>query len=377
VTAVQVAIMLTVLVGFAALTIDVGRLELTKAELQNAADAAAMAGASAFADDSLRDGGYGDDPELLASLLAEEARARCIAYAASNKAMGRNVLLSENEIIVGRYDADNPSAGLDPNGIPNAVQVTARFAEGNQNGPVLNLFASVFGFHTSDVGALAAAAFDDRFTGYTQPENGPMIPFTIYVDTYEDMLVNGPDDFSYDEDQDAVQNFPDGNRELRLYPYGTWESSDGAGNFGILNVGTTNQGTDVLAEQIANGIAPADIETETSARELTFFNDDGDPTTYEITGTPGLAGGLESAVESRVGDVVGFFVHSNLVDPGSNATYTIVKVAFGRIMEVFLHGNPDNRRIVIQPVVYSDGGVHTDPDAPDSDGMVGRIILVR
>ena len=45
VAAVQVAVMLVVLVGVAALTIDGGHLMFVRGELQNAADAAALAGA--------------------------------------------------------------------------------------------------------------------------------------------------------------------------------------------------------------------------------------------------------------------------------------------------------------------------------------------
>jgi len=46
VTAVYVALLISVFIGFAALAIDIGYLMVTKNELQNAADSAALAGAS-------------------------------------------------------------------------------------------------------------------------------------------------------------------------------------------------------------------------------------------------------------------------------------------------------------------------------------------
>ena len=56
VVVVQVAVLLTVLLGFVALTVDVGLMYNTKAELQAAADAAALAGAAApYNDDGLVD----------------------------------------------------------------------------------------------------------------------------------------------------------------------------------------------------------------------------------------------------------------------------------------------------------------------------------
>ena len=48
VVAVFALVMLVVLLGFAALTIDVGAMYNTRADLQHAADAAALAGASAY-----------------------------------------------------------------------------------------------------------------------------------------------------------------------------------------------------------------------------------------------------------------------------------------------------------------------------------------
>ena len=42
-------VMMIVLVGFASLTLDVGAIYNTRADLQNAADAAALAGASVLA----------------------------------------------------------------------------------------------------------------------------------------------------------------------------------------------------------------------------------------------------------------------------------------------------------------------------------------
>ena len=51
VTAVYVALLISVFIGFAAWVIDIGFIMVTKNELQNAADAAALAGASALSSD--------------------------------------------------------------------------------------------------------------------------------------------------------------------------------------------------------------------------------------------------------------------------------------------------------------------------------------
>ena len=80
--------------------------------------------------------------------------------------------------------------------------------------------------------------------------------------------------------------------------------------------------------------------------------------------------------DARLGDVVGFFVHSTVVDSGSNTTYTITKIAFARLV---LTGDPDGTgyQVVVQPLVFSDPSVGLDPNAPSSAGMVGRVALVK
>ena len=376
VAAVAAVALLVVLLGFAALAVDVGHLYVAKGDLQRAADAAALAGASAFTEDSLRELAGGDQ-DLFYELAADEARTRAAHWCWRNKTTGVNPVLEDADIVVGWYDPADPTAALVVGGKANAVQVTGRFTRQSQNGPVSNFFATVMGFADTDVSATATAAFDTHFDSYTPRMPGVLIPFTIHVDEYDDQVLSGPDEFGYDEDLDLVQNFPDSTPEVVLYPYKFDPGGpDGAGNFGILNVGTENQGGAALSDQIIEGITQEDVEAETGVPHLTFLDADNNPTTYQITGTPGVTGGLEAAIEARVGDVVGFFLHNNLVDPGSNAVYTIVRLEFGQIMEVELSGNPDNRRLRIQPVLYTDPGVGTDPDAPD-DGEVGRVILVR
>ena len=368
---VQVVALLAVLLGFAALSIDVGNLYVAKAELQNAADAAALAGASTFAEDDYRKYGWADPSDVLLAEVRSDVQARCLAYATRNEVVARSVTLEAQDVVVGHFDFDNPSAPLDFTGRPNAAQVTARFAGDSPNGPIVNFFASIFGFDTTDVSATGTAAFDDRFAQYTQPTNGPLIPFTIHEDLYDDWLSTGPDEHTYDEDLDVVQEFPDGIPEVRLYPHKFEDPPAGAGNFGLLEVGMAD-----LAAQTETGIPPEDLEAEVGTSDLNFVDDAGNPVTYEITGATGLKKDLEAILQARIGDVVGFFVHSTVVDSGTNATFTITKVAFGRLV---LASDPDGAgfQISVQPLVYSDPSVGLDPNAPGSAGMVGRIVLVK
>jgi len=377
--AVMFAVMVVVLLGFAALSVDVGHLYLAKAELQRTADAAALSGALSLADDRqiIYDQGEQDEDSL--QEMADAVAALAVNIAAQNSANNLAPVLQDGDVVVGLFDFANPTAPLAVGGGVNAVQVTARLTQASANGPVAHFFAPVLGAMHSDVTASAVAAFDDHFVGYAPPSSGPgpLIPFTIYVDEYEDQLVNGPDQFEYDDDLALVREFPDSVREIRLFPYKDDEGGDGAGNFGILNIGIGNMGVPGVQGQILYGVTAEQLAQEIGTSEVRFFDDDGNPITHDVTGNPGMQVGMEDAVETRVGDVVGFFVHSQLVDTGSNSVYTITNIRFGRLMEVHLTGKPDERRIRIQPAVYTDPGIITDPDAPSSQGQVGKVLIVQ
>jgi len=128
--------------------------------------------------------------------------------------------------------------------------------------------------------------------------------------------------------------------------------TEGDGNFGVLNIGTGNQGSTAERAQIENGVAPSDFEMEIGTSDLTFKDEGGDPTTYDMTGSPGLEATLNSAIGEKVGEVVGCFLHSNVVLSGANANYTITNLRFGRVMDIRLTGPPDQRGFYIQPVSY-------------------------
>lgn len=172
VVVVQVAVLLTVLLGFVALTVDVGLMYNTKAELQAAADAAALAGAATlYTEDGLVDP-YGS---------ASTAQ----SVAGSHLAAGLPVTLATGDIAIGRYD--DP---LDPNAVfvpiidntANTVWATAARRATENNG-VGMLFAGVFGCDTTTITARAAASLLSVTTtniipiALRAPGFGPVDPF--------------------------------------------------------------------------------------------------------------------------------------------------------------------------------------------------------
>jgi Putative Flp pilus-assembly TadE/G-like len=365
-------ISMPVFIGFAALALDLGLVCTTKTELQRAADAAAMAGASAY----LTDAGLKEDHSAVTKL----ADSRAQAISKPNVTIHASTLLDIKDIALGTHDPDNWKGSLTQSGRWNAVDLTVRRTAGSLNGSIPFLFSRFFGKNEGGTTAHARAAVDDHFAGYDlKKSTQALIPFTISESLYEQLAQSGPDQYSYDG---SIHGTSDKISEVRLFP---WKAQNiagedgkaGSGNFGTLNVGANGQGTSYLSSQIENGIPNTDLQSEFGTSELKFYDSSGGAKTYSGTGNPGLSTGISSSVNARLGQVVGFFVHNSFTDNGSNTTYQISGIRFGRIMAVDLTGSPKTRTISIQPVAYTDVSVIVDPEAPSTNGKIVRIFLVQ
>lgn len=377
-----VAVTMPVLVAFTALTVDYGYVVLGKSQLQNVADAAALAGASAYFSDS---GMRRSNDEL--TLLA---RARAKAMAHSNEVMTSDMVLADADVTLGQHNFGNWSGPLSGSSPWNAVHITARRTQGSPNGPLSLFFARIFGVTTANVAAHARAAANDRVAGYRLYKDGIFAPFTIHVDRYNEMLANGPDGYSYQSESGDVWHWGDGVREIVLYPW-KWDTlpeknydgtdSEGSGNFGTLTVGLGSQGTSFLEAQILDGITTQELIDCFGTDELIFYDDqhtaETGPRTYQAPGNPGLSAGMRDAVEARIGDVIGYFINNGVVMNGSNASYSICGIAFGRIMDIRLTGGKHHRHLTLQPVAYFDEWVRVDDSAPSTNGRLGHVSLVQ
>ncbi|MFA6810696.1 MAG: TadG family pilus assembly protein [Desulfoplanes sp.] len=170
-----VSLSLLVLLGVVALAIDTGHLMVIRNELQNAADAAALAGANNLY--SKTPSGFSSVPPVPNWSAAEDAAS---TNAPSNKSAGG--ILGDYEVETGYWNFLHNPEGLqlksispDPHDDGPAVKVTVRKVAGKNNGPVRNFFAGVMGIHTSDVSATAIAACGN--TGWVQP--GTLMPVAI------------------------------------------------------------------------------------------------------------------------------------------------------------------------------------------------------
>jgi Flp pilus assembly protein TadG len=175
-TAVLVAICLTMLIGFAALAVDVGYLYATRNELQNVADAAALAGAG-YLGTVYAALTYTEQQDYTFSRTEVVDAIQQVAQ--KNSAAGVNITIADSginalgeDIVIGIWNGTSVSASLTS---PDAVRVVARRQEG-VNGPVSTFFANIFGVADMEVGAVATAAL----TGPATAAEGTLrTPFAI------------------------------------------------------------------------------------------------------------------------------------------------------------------------------------------------------
>jgi Flp pilus assembly protein TadG len=135
-----IAILGMVLVGLAGLALDTGYVMITGHQLQNAADAAALAGAQ------------------IVSFDTNQAITDAVAQAAANKAAGAAVQLDAGagDVVIGTYN--RASATFTAGGSsPNAVKTIARRTDTSPGGPLGLIFAPMFGISTSNVSRQAIA----------------------------------------------------------------------------------------------------------------------------------------------------------------------------------------------------------------------------
>jgi len=142
-----VALGLLALVGVMALSIDLGQLYLVKNELQNVADAAALAAAKKLIQEDKNAPGSG-----VAKVYCQDARDAAIAYAKENSSFGLDtpITITDADVTIGKwnlatkqFDSTGCTDGTTTPVQVNAVQVTINRTAWNSE--VSTFFGSVLG----------------------------------------------------------------------------------------------------------------------------------------------------------------------------------------------------------------------------------------
>ncbi|NTW56053.1 MAG: hypothetical protein HGB20_03275 [Chlorobiaceae bacterium] len=191
------ALCLPVLLGLAALAVDLARLNLTRTELQNAADAAALGGAKSLKDASVK---AADKPYNWTA-----ANNKAIQLARANFANGRGI----NDVTIdkGYWNLQTrsftllPASGVPAGNLP-AIRVTIEISSTKNNGPLPLFFAPILGIATSNVKASAVTILNGMggpfnyalFSGSTSDNltiNGSGLYIRGSAHTNKKLIING------------------------------------------------------------------------------------------------------------------------------------------------------------------------------------------
>jgi Flp pilus assembly protein TadG len=333
------AIALIPLLAMVAFAVDWGRICVTKAELQRAADAAAMAGAWELLEAKSPTSG-------LTPIAAEaEARNAAVEYSALNNALGKTLQLQNADIAVGRLA--NPLVGsgdLDTSQPEqfNTVRVVVRRDAGS-NGSVSMFFARVIGKDTADVKASATAAIIADVAGFKKPlaeesPNLPLLPFAVDTATWQVAVGGeGPDEWKWDADTKKFVPGSDGVPEFNLYPQDTGSTA----NRGTVNIGTSANSTSNVARQITEGISSKDLDFH--GGELTLDSNG----KLFLSGDPGISAGFKGALAEIRGEPRVVPIFSDVQGDGAGSIYTVTGWAGIRIADVDL--GSENKFVIVQP----------------------------
>jgi Flp pilus assembly protein TadG len=180
--AAMTAILLLVLLASAAAAIDIGHALVARGELQNAADAGALAGTRRL---SQVYQGMPTAAQQTYTLTGGDQAAIVAAVqtaGAANKAAGVSLSISSADIAIGIWNSSTlthtPTVAQ-----PKSVRVTAR-RDGAANGPISTFLASVVGLSSVNVSATATADLTPVSAAAPGQLDAPFGISTFYFGTY-------------------------------------------------------------------------------------------------------------------------------------------------------------------------------------------------
>jgi Flp pilus assembly protein TadG len=340
------AVLLPVFVAIVAFVIDLGRVTLVRAQLQRAADSAALAGA-----------GYTVDG--VKPLHSDEVNSGVVSafFGEKGTTEGRQLAVLSKDIRVGRLSSTTSPVSvvpLQPGQQANAVEVVIR-RDATANGKLALFFARIFGAESTTLVTKSIGFAEDGIRGFRMPNPGcgpcKLLPYTMKKTDWDAAMASGTDEFSVDEDsRSVVAGTGDGKREVKLFPGSAGSGSHVTpGNFGTIDIGSPNNSTADLARQILNGPNAADFAQMPS--NMIQLGSDG---TLLLNGDTGISAGVKDELASIIGQPRIIPLYDEVTGNGNNAKFRIVKWVGCTIVDVKLTGSLSSKFVKIQPCVVVD-----------------------
>jgi hypothetical protein len=348
--------------GFVAFGIDVGYMGLVRGQLQNAADAGALATAQVLypTPESLESEVYSLPADTV--MARQEGR----TFVGNNYAAAKwlDVDLNtandpEGDIVIGRlyrpWDQTESLKLYSEDFPPNTVQVRVPMRDGHVNGRMPLFFAAVFGMSETDAGAFAMATV----------QYPSLLPFATTESNWHSLASGGVgDNFAYtpgsSTSEFGVSPGADGTPEIVMFP-GNWNGEGmPPGNFGIVDIGPPGDTMVKVRRQIDMG--PSQIDMDYHGGSLHAPLDLSGLTGIKSSSKHTLLGGFTDGRlwAGILGQVRQMPLYDTVTGNGTNATFHITRFVTVRVMALAIDGalrtsyrdteGSDITAIVVQPV---------------------------
>lgn len=373
------AVVLTAVLGFTALAVDVGFMTQTKAQMQSAADGAVLSAALEMPN------GWGAGKTMTTSQVDAAARTAAQAVAVKFRVgeQAAAYLDTTRDIRFGQRTKSSAGAWVESWGTSpyNMLEVTIRrdqplsgttASRGDQQLPLF--FAKAMGNQSASMTAVSTAVLAPGNGFYIPPSSGlttPLLPLTVDEPSWNALINNGvgSDNYAFNSDG-TVSPGSDGIKEISLYPNGS--GSLPSGNRGTVDIGSAGNSTADLSRQIRFGANENDLSYFGGRLQI--------PTSgvLPLNGDTGLSAGIKDDLASIIGRPRAIAVFSSVSGPGNNATFLITKFVGIRVLFVQLTGSPSNKKVVVQPAPVFDGTIVGTPgSAMQSDSIMTSLKIIH
>ena len=372
------AVTLTAVMGFTALAVDVGFMTQTKAQMQAAADGAALSAALEMPS------GWGSGKTLTAGQVAEAGRGAAEAVASKYR-LGEQAaayLDTNRDVRFGQRTQTAQGAWVETWGASpyNMVEVTIHRDQPLAGNTATRADQELPLFFAKAMGN-SSAALIARATAVVSPGNGfqippgsgltcPLLPLAIDETTWNNLVNNGvgSDNYNYNCNG-TVSSGTDGIKEVSMYP-----DSNGSlpsGNRGTVDFGSPNNSTADLSRQIRYGCNENDLSYFGGKIQIPASG------TLAVNGDTGLSAGIKDDLAAIIGQPRAIPVFRSVSGPGNNATYQICKFVGIRVLYVKLTGSPSGKQVIVQPAPVFDGTIVGAPGAIQTDSIMTSLKLVH
>lgn len=334
---IKTALLMVPLMGLIAFAVDYGYLLKVRTDLQRTADLTALAAVR-----DLIPGRFGNQD-------IQQVLSRANQYTDLNTPEYAGLKLRSEDVQCGRYDPEKiyTSVVLLNDGELDAVRLTIR-RDNLANSPVSLFFAPVLGIDAANINATSTAIVRRASTFRA---GGQILPMAVPEHVW-----------------DAYRT---GDR-LKIYSNGKLKDNldkDISGNWGTVDIGSTNNSTSDLSDQIANGLRQSDLDALASDGRIASSDriNTGDP--LLVQGETGMSAGMRSAVQAIHGEVRYLPIFDTVKGSGNSAEYNIVRWGAVEVVDSIWNGN-NNTWIRVEKTTTYDLDLTPHTDLSDISGTI-------